>query len=71
VLLGAAACLCVFGQQHIAIPTEDGGLLYADVYGRGPRGVVLAHGGRFNKESWAPQAREFEKAGYHWRRCDT
>ena len=63
-LLGAAACLCVFGQQHIAIPTADGGAVYADVYGRGPRGVVLAHGGQFNKESWAPQARELEKAGY-------
>jgi hypothetical protein len=38
-------------QQMVSFPTEDGGEIYADVYGEGPRGVVLAHGGRFNKES--------------------
>jgi hypothetical protein len=32
-------------------------VIYADVYGQGDRGVVLAHGGRFNKESWEQQAR--------------
>jgi pimeloyl-ACP methyl ester carboxylesterase len=44
-------------QKTVSFPTEDGGLVYADVYGQGDRGVVLAHGGRFNKESWEKQAR--------------
>lgn len=34
----------------------DGGRICADLYGQGPRAVVLAHGGRFNKESWREQA---------------
>jgi pimeloyl-ACP methyl ester carboxylesterase len=34
------------------------------MYGVGDRGVVLAHGGRFNKESWAKQAQELGKAGF-------
>jgi len=44
-------------QDHVSFATQDGGLIYADVYGAGDRGVVLAHGGRFNKESWEKQAR--------------
>src|SRR5215467_7553487 len=50
--------------QHISIPTEDHGLIYADVYGKGDRAVVLVHGGRFNKESWQPQAETLVKAGF-------
>ena len=37
----------------------------ASQYGKGERGVVLAHGGRFNEESWAPQARRLSEAGFH------
>jgi pimeloyl-ACP methyl ester carboxylesterase len=55
---GAAA------QKTVSFPTEDGGLIYADVYGEGVRGVVLAHGGRFNKESWEQQARTLASAGF-------
>jgi pimeloyl-ACP methyl ester carboxylesterase len=51
-------------KQHVSFPTEDGGLIYADLYGKGDRGVVLAHGGRFNKESWEPQAQYLVKAGF-------
>jgi pimeloyl-ACP methyl ester carboxylesterase len=51
--------------QHISFPTEDGALIYADVYGTGDRGVVLAHGGRFRKESWKPQAEQLARAGFH------
>ena len=58
-LAGAAAA-----QKTVSFPTEDGGLVYADVYGEGVRGVVLAHGGRFNKESWAQQARTLASAGF-------
>lgn len=52
------------GQTTVSFPTEDGGLIYADVYGQGERGMVLAHGGRFNKESWSKQARELAAAGF-------
>jgi pimeloyl-ACP methyl ester carboxylesterase len=51
-------------QEHVSFPTRDGGLIHADLYGKGDRGVVLAHGGRFNKESWKKQAEELEKAGF-------
>lgn len=50
--------------EQVSFPTEDGGLIYADRYGKGDRGVVLAHGGRFNKESWEKQARVLVKAGF-------
>jgi pimeloyl-ACP methyl ester carboxylesterase len=51
-------------QTTINFPTEDGGVVYADVYGTGERAVVLAHGGRFNKESWAKQAPVLVHAGF-------
>jgi pimeloyl-ACP methyl ester carboxylesterase len=51
-------------QQSLSFPTPDGGLIYADVYGKGERAVVLAHGGRFLKESWAPQAKAMAAAGF-------
>ena len=50
--------------ERVSFPTQDGGLVYADVYGEGIRGVVLAHGGRFNKESWEKQARTLAAAGF-------
>lgn len=49
---------------HLSFPTPDGGTLYADLYGKGEHGVVLAHGGRFTKESWEPQAQVLAQAGY-------
>jgi len=51
-------------QEHVSFPTPDGGLIHADLYGTGDRAVVLAHGGRFNKESWKKQALALEKAGF-------
>ncbi len=51
-------------QQTVSFPTEDGGVIYANVYGSGEKGVVLAHGGRFNKESWDAQARTLAAAGF-------
>lgn len=51
-------------QKTVSFPTEDGGVVYADVYGEGNRAVVLAHGGPFNKESWAKQARTLVAAGF-------
>jgi len=51
-------------QDHISFATQDGGLIYADVYGTGDRGVVLAHGGQFKKESWEKQARVLTANGF-------
>jgi len=52
------------GQEHVSFPTQDGGVVYADNYGKGERGVVLAHGSRFNKESWQKQALVLTNAGF-------
>ena len=51
-------------QKTVSFPTTDGGVVYSDVYGEGSRGVVLAHGGQFNKESWKKQALVLAGAGY-------
>lgn len=58
-LAGVAAA-----QEHVSFATEDRGVVYADLYGKGPRGLVLAHGGQFNKESWAKQVPAFVGAGF-------
>lgn len=49
--------------QIVSFPTSDGGLIYADLYGKGDHGVVLAHGARFTKESWKSQAPVLAGAG--------
>jgi pimeloyl-ACP methyl ester carboxylesterase len=51
-------------QERVSLRAEDGGNICADVYGSGARGVVLAHGGRFNKESWRVQADALVKEGF-------
>jgi len=48
---------------QVSFPTRDGGVVFGDLYGSGRHGVVLAHGGRFNKESWEGQARVLARAG--------
>lgn len=69
-LLAINLLIIGFGWQSSPAPvlvsfqTKDGGLIYANLYGKGEKGVVLAHGGRFNKESWDAQARELMNAGY-------
>lgn len=63
-LAAVALAGLVTAQEHVSFSTQDGGIVYADLYGRGARGVVLAHGGRFNKSSWAPQARALSEAGF-------
>ncbi len=66
VLAVAAVVLQQLPQQpsEVSFPTQDGGVVYADVYGEGDRGVVLAHGGRFSKESWTAQAPALADAGF-------
>jgi pimeloyl-ACP methyl ester carboxylesterase len=56
-------CAAAEAQKTVSFPT-DGGIIYADVYGSGERAVVLAHGGRFNKESWQKQASVLVDAGF-------
>jgi pimeloyl-ACP methyl ester carboxylesterase len=51
-------------QEHVTIPTPDGATIAADLYGAGARGVVLAHGGRFTKADWAPQANILAAHGF-------
>jgi pimeloyl-ACP methyl ester carboxylesterase len=51
-------------QQLVSFATADSGVVYADEYGTGDRSVVLAHGGRFTKESWAGQAEELARIGF-------
>jgi pimeloyl-ACP methyl ester carboxylesterase len=50
--------------QTISFPTEDSGRVCADLYGQGTHAVVLAHGGRFNKESWREQAQALATQGF-------
>lgn len=64
VLLGIVVTGLSTAQELVSFPAPDGGLVYADVYGKGERGVVLAHGARFNKESWAKQAHALAEAGF-------
>jgi pimeloyl-ACP methyl ester carboxylesterase len=64
ILTAVAITLLAAMPEHVSFPTTDGGLIQADLYGKGDRGVVLAHGGRFNKESWEKQAQALEKAGF-------
>jgi len=51
-------------QNTISFPTEDGGVVFADIYGTSDKAIVLAHGGRFNKESWTRQAERLAAAGF-------
>ena len=56
-------------QRHLSIPVADapsgkGAQIQADLYGGGNRAVVLAHGGRFNKDSWRKQAPILARAGF-------
>jgi dienelactone hydrolase len=68
VLVGLAVALLArpaIAQQTITIPLpDDHASIRADLYGNGPNGIVLAHGGRFGKESWAPQAQLLAQKGF-------
>jgi len=64
-LLGVSAMASLCGaSEEVSFPTEDGGVIYADLYGAGDRGVVLAHGMKFDKASWKEQAVQLANAGF-------
>jgi len=53
-------------QKTVSFPTDDAGIIFADLYGAGAKGLVLAHGGAIhNKESWTQQAQQLMAVGFH------
>jgi pimeloyl-ACP methyl ester carboxylesterase len=56
--------LTAAAQDLVTFPTEDGGVIHADVYGEGRHGVLLVHGARFDRASWHEQAAELVAAGF-------
>jgi lysophospholipase L1-like esterase/dienelactone hydrolase len=65
VLIFVSGALTAISQETVNFPAQDGGLIYAQHYGSGERGLVLVHGGRFNKESWEKQAPILTNAGFN------
>jgi pimeloyl-ACP methyl ester carboxylesterase len=63
-LAAPAAAQSTPTAQAVIIPAADGGPIEADLYGTGPRGVLLLHGGRFDRSSWKPQATALVAAGF-------
>lgn len=58
-------CMTPFSDpRDISFPAPGGGTVFAHLYGSGDSVVVLAHGMRFNKESWSGQAAELVTAGF-------
>lgn len=51
------------GFKEVSFATDDGGMIFANLYGDGGDGVVLAHGAVFNKESWQPLAEHLAEKG--------
>lgn len=50
--------------RAVQFTSADGGQIHGTVYGDGARGVVLAHGGRYDQTSWQPQAVHLADAGF-------
>lgn len=59
-----ACAAAAAGQQAVSFATPDGAQIAAELYGKGDRAVVLAHGGRFTKESWKDQAQALVNAHF-------
>jgi pimeloyl-ACP methyl ester carboxylesterase len=64
VLLAIATVTLASVQRSISFRAGDGGRVCAEFYGQGVRAIVLAHGGRFNKESWRSQANALASDGF-------
>jgi dienelactone hydrolase len=54
----------ISAQEAVTYEAPDGYRLHADLYGKGDRAVILAHGGRFTKEGWRKQAEILADAGF-------
>ena len=64
VLLLILFALLAPAQVPVHFNAKDGWTIYGDLYGKGPRAVLLVHGGRFNKTSWTKQAQTIAKQGF-------
>ncbi len=62
-LVGSGAWAVAVQPTEVSFPTADDGEVHALLYSSGDHAVVLAHGGVFNKESWAPLAPRLAEAG--------
>ena len=63
-LLLLLVALCLPAQEPVHFAAKDGWIIYGDLYGKGNRAVLLVHGGRFDKTSWANQAQAIAKEGF-------
>jgi pimeloyl-ACP methyl ester carboxylesterase len=63
-LLSACRTVPAVSAREVSFPTADGGVVFAFESGTGRSAVVLAHGGRFDRSSWAAQARVLAAAGF-------
>jgi len=63
-LLLTFATSCTTAPEPVSFPTEDGGVVHGELHGSGSSALVLAHGARFTKESWAEQIPSFTGAGF-------
>lgn len=50
--------------REISFETEDGGLIFGNLYGEGTHAIVLGHGAIFDKESWDDLATRLSREGY-------
>jgi pimeloyl-ACP methyl ester carboxylesterase len=67
ILLLAVAVLSapfLTAQEPVRFAAKDGWQIYGDLYGKGNRAVLLVHGARFDKSSWAAQAKAIAKEGF-------
>jgi pimeloyl-ACP methyl ester carboxylesterase len=58
-----ASALSAKELREVSFAASDGARVFANLYGEGEHGVVLAHGMVFNKESWHDQARRIAAEG--------
>lgn len=56
--------LLAVAAELVSLTASDGAAVRALAFGQGESSVVLAHGGRYNKESWDQQARAMADAGF-------
>src|SRR3990172_4600241 len=49
---------------EVNFKTSDNGSIYGSLFGKGEKGVILAHGKVFNKESWYEFAEVLNEKGF-------
>jgi pimeloyl-ACP methyl ester carboxylesterase len=64
VLLAGGAFTHAVAAEEVSFQTTDAAAIRADLYPGGESAVVLAHGGRYSRASWRPQAEELVRRGF-------